>query len=199
MGLNKKQLNEIASISEKIMSKTHLSCMKFVLLVRKYPNRTLNELLDKVDLPSVDLDFLVFNMVNSGIIEEPTQENPVVLKPPYNGENIQSYVCKELMKDENVLILSIKIGMVMEFIAKTAEADIVENTMKMWLRGYPSLDQLAALTLLVETNKMAEYEIEDGENKYLFYTLYENKDKLWGRKQFKKDPLKTNKRKKNQK
>ena len=36
---------------------------------------------------------------------------------------------------------------------------------------------------------IAEYEIEDGENKYVFYTLYQNRDKLWGRKQFKADPL----------
>jgi hypothetical protein len=53
----------------------------------------------------------------------------------------------------------------------------------------PGQDVLVAVKRLLETKKLHEYEIEDGEEKYIFYTLYKNRDKLYGRQAFKKDPL----------
>lgn len=68
------------------------------------------------------------------------------------------------------------------------EEDITDDNLFIWL-GVPFVVAKAALQLLVQEGKLVKYRAtdpKDPKSKYYFYTLPENKDKLYGMKQFKR-------------
>lgn len=76
------------------------------------------------------------------------------------------------------------------------ESDMEENFFGTWSQGYASQDVIIALKILINDQVLAMYELVDGLNDsknkktietYTFYCLAENRQKEWGRKQF-KDP-----------
>lgn len=69
------------------------------------------------------------------------------------------------------------------------EKDLEENYLGGQTAGYATHDTLIAVKQLLEDNVLHEYELEDGENAYIFYTLKKNEGKNWGQKQFKTNPL----------
>jgi len=76
--------------------------------------------------------------------------------------------------------------------------DITDDNLFIWL-GVPLIIAKTALQLLVNEGILVRYRItdpKDKESKYHFYTLTKNKDKLYGRAQFKRQPknkdIKTN-------
>ena len=73
------------------------------------------------------------------------------------------------------------------------EMDIEEGLMWQWLNGIRPLMIEFTIDDLVMTDKIVKYNLTDPEdlkNVYTFLTLPENKDKKWGRKQFKVAPEK---------
>jgi len=70
------------------------------------------------------------------------------------------------------------------------KSDITDDNLFIWL-GVPFIVAKVALRLLVNEGKIVRYWIrdpKDAKSKYNFYTLTENKDELFGRKQFKRQP-----------
>ena len=73
------------------------------------------------------------------------------------------------------------------------EVDLDERFLTDWLIGVPPQDSLVATQHLVEKRVLFEYELTDetpktGKSAYKFYTLYENSEMQWGKKNFKKEP-----------
>ncbi len=67
------------------------------------------------------------------------------------------------------------------------EADITDDNLFIWL-GVPFIVAKVALQLLVNEGKLVKYFLRDPKDVksvYHFYTLTENQDKFWGKKQFK--------------
>jgi len=74
------------------------------------------------------------------------------------------------------------------------EEDITDDNLFIWL-GVPLVVSKSALQLLLNEGKLTKYWIvdpKDPKSKYNFYTLTENKDKFFGKKQFKQQPKKGN-------
>ena len=72
------------------------------------------------------------------------------------------------------------------------EKDITDENLYIWL-GVPLIVSKVALRLLLNEGKLAKYTIadpKDKKSKYHFYTLIENKDKLFGKQEFKVQPKK---------
>ena len=71
--------------------------------------------------------------------------------------------------------------------------DITDDNLFIWL-GVPLVVAKTALQLLVNQKQLVKYRIIDpkDKSKYYFYTLPENKDQLFGRKQFKRTKGKKN-------
>ena len=63
-----------------------------------------------------------------------------------------------------------------------------ETYLSSWTNGYGSHDVLIAMKRLLDGHVLAEYEIEDGDNTYTFYTNYDTREQQYGRKDFKTDP-----------
>lgn len=69
------------------------------------------------------------------------------------------------------------------------EKDLEENYLASWLTGYSTQDVLIATKRLLDEGVLHEYELEDGDSAYIFYSLKKNAGKNWGAKQFKSNPL----------
>lgn len=172
---------------EKIVNNAH----KLAYLLKCYPEKpfrsTYNEereietqgVMDMLVMPALDINTATWKAQDLGLVGNIDPETGIMplLKEPDEwqfGEGQDNF--------QEAIVYGFK---------KLAEkeSDLEEYSLNTWLAGYPPHDIFIAVKRLLETKQLAEYEIEDGENKYLFYCLYENREQLWGRKQFKSDPL----------
>lgn len=156
---------------------------KVVYLAEQYPEHNLTQLISLLQLPAIDINNAVWAAIDMGWLTEPDKKTKRVEvlqrpEPYYFGESVDDL--------QDILLYAF------ERLGKQ-ETDLEEYSLSQWVQGYPSHDVLIAMRLLLDGKKLHEYMIEDGENNYTFYTLYENKDKVWGSKQFKQNPLNRNK------
>lgn len=162
-------------ITPKMRENSH----KVAFLVKQYPKHKMTEIVQLLEMPAIDINTAIWAAQDSGFVSKPDKKGSLkFLKDPESwafGETV--------MHIEDALIFAF------EHLAES-EADLEEHYLSQWTRGYSGTDVLIALNRLLSSNRIAEYAIEDGENTYKFFTLYENRDKLWGNKQFKKPPLK---------
>lgn len=165
-------------------TKTTQNAHKVAYLVSQYPEKTMNEIINMFQLAPVDMNAAIWAAIDLKLISQPDEKTHIatLAKKPKTwefGPDVEHlidtvYYCFEK--------------------ANAEEKDLEENYMNNWLMGYAPQDHFIAIRRLLENKQLAQYELEDGENAYDFFTLYENRDKLWGRKQFKQDPLKTDKK-----
>jgi hypothetical protein len=171
-------------ITDKMLENAH----KITYLISVYPEKQLSEIINLIQLPAIQINAGIWTAVELGYVSEPNEETGItaVLSPPdpYNfGEYEQEleasliYCFSKLLKKEQ---------------------DMEENYLSGWTNGYGSHDTIIAMKQLLSNHILAEYEIEDGENVYKFYTNYDTREQLWGKKQFKLPP-KTDKIKRNKK
>lgn len=85
-------------------------------------------------------------------------------------------------------------GNILEIITNlnSDKEDITDDNLFIWL-GVPFVVAKVALQLLVNESKLVGYRVadpKDPKSKYHFYTLNENKDKFYGKVQFKRQPKK---------
>jgi hypothetical protein len=76
----------------------------------------------------------------------------------------------------------------------TDEKDITDDNLFIWI-GAPLVISKVALQLLVNEHELIKYRItdpKDPKSKYHFYTLPENREKFYGRAEFKRRPSKKN-------
>jgi hypothetical protein len=152
---------------------------KFTFLIEAYPEKTVPEVISLFQMPPVDTNAAIWAAVELGMVKEMDIETyrSEVLKKPESwqfGETVTeledalTYCFEKLNADEK---------------------DMEENYLSNWTQGYPAHDVLIATKHLLADNVLHEYEIEDGENAYIFYSLKANAGKNWGAKQFKENPL----------
>ncbi len=163
-------------MADKILENAH----KVTFLVHQYPEHTMGQIIELLQMPSIDINSAIWMAIEEGFITEPDKDNNgavTLLNVPILWEFGQTV--KEL---ETALMFCFKK-------LATKQTDLEENYLSQWTAGYSSHDTLIALRQLILLEELAQYTIEDGENVYTFFTLYKNRAKAWGRSQFKKDPL----------
>lgn len=155
------------------------NAQKFLYICDAYPEKTLTDVVALMAMPAIDINTSIWYCQKEGWLSEPDGETGYaqVLKKPAAW----SFGPEETALEKLILFAFERLN--------AKEQDLEEFFVSQWTTGYPSHDVLVAVKRLLENQKLHEYEIEDGEDKYIFYTLYANRDKLWGRKSFKKDPL----------
>lgn len=171
-------------ISKKMQHNAH----KFAFFVETYPEHTVAQIIAILEMPAIDINCAIWAATELGIISEPDKETNMtaILKKPevWNFGKVEADL-------EDALLYSF------QQLAKK-ETDLEENYLSQWTGGYTSHDVMIALKQLINDEQIASYELEDtltmkgknGEpNIYTFFTLYENRDKQWGAKQFKQSPI----------
>lgn len=157
---------------------------KVAYLVQQYPEKNAGQIIALLEMNPIDINAAVWAAVDLGYISEPDKEDGGAvrfLKAPESwdfGPN-----CTDLIDT---------IYYAMEKMNGRGD-DMEENYMSNWTLGYTGQDVLIAMKRLLENKQLFKYEIEDGDSSYTFFTLYENRNKKWGSKQFKKSPLKEEK------
>lgn len=73
------------------------------------------------------------------------------------------------------------------------ETDLDEHFLSDWTNGYPAHDVIIAMKQLLNDKVLFEYILTDvdkdgNENAYKFFTLYENLEMQWGKKNFRQAP-----------
>lgn len=152
---------------------------KVLYLADQYPEKTLKEVIELLALPAIDINTAIWYCQDQGWLTEPDGETGFVkvLKKPAAW----SFGPEETALEKLLVYAFEKLN--------SREQDLEEFFVGQWTTGYFPHDVLIAVKHLLNTKKLHEYQLEDGEEKYIFYTLYKNREQLWGRKQFKKDPL----------
>lgn len=163
------------------MSKLNMTenANKIAFLVESYPKHTMSQIIALVQLPAIDINAAIWYATELGFIGEPDEKTGV--PPLLNRPMVWNFGEAEGdLEDELVYCF--------KQLAKK-ETDLEENYLSNWTAGYSNHDTLIAVKSLEQEGVLAQYQIEDKENKYIFFTLAENKDKLWGQHQFKENPL----------
>ena len=189
-------------ITEKMLHNAN----KFAFLVKAYPKHTLGQLIKLFQASAIDINTAIMAATELGFIGEPDKKTGMakLAKPPAIWD-----FGKEQMDLQDAIVygfsrLALKETDLEEsFLLGNNFLSGDETTPSGWLAGYPAHDVLIAIKALESDHRLAQYDIEDtltakgknGEpNIYTFFTLYVNRDKKWGLKQFKKDPLKGKKK-----
>jgi hypothetical protein len=172
------------------LSKTlqHMA-QKVAYLVQAYPEHTMAKITTLIQAPAIVINCAIWAAQDLGYISEPDAKTgiPKLLKLPDEWD-----MGEGLTELKGMLVLAFTH-------LATRETDLEEHYMSQWTQGFTAHDVLIAMKQLEDEKVLAQYLLEDGKETYTFFTLYENRDKLWGRKQFKKDPLATRKNRKDDK
>jgi hypothetical protein len=152
---------------------------KITFLVESYPNHTLAKIIELLQMPAIDINAATWYAQEEGWITQVDEETGMVALA--FDEHVYHFGKSVTNLEEKLLYCFEKLA--------SKETDLEENYLSNWTLGYPAHDVMIALRDLEEDGLLAQYQIEDGENKYIFFTLAENKDKVWGQKQFKANPM----------
>ncbi len=162
-----------------ITSKIVQNANKFAYLIKAYPEKKVPEIINMFRLAPIDINCAIWAAVELKFIREMDPETSF-------SEIITAPKTWDFGPDEADLEDSLTYAFEK---LNAQEKDIEENYLTNWVAGYSPQDTLIAVKRLIEDKVLHEYEIEDGENAYIFYTLYKHKGKNWGAKQFKTNPL----------
>lgn len=167
-----------------VTKKIRYNAHKVAYLANQFPNHKLKQLVDLITLPQIDINAALWYAQELGLIKGINKDTEEVER----GETPTEWdFGPEVAELETLLVYCVKqLG--------SDEADMEEVYMSNWTNGYPSHDVLIALKHLVNQKILATYELtdvqedEDGQDAsstYTFFTLFKNRSKKWGKKQFK--------------
>lgn len=169
------------------MSNQHIfeNANKLTYLFKSYPEHNMPAILGMlVGMPEVDANAAIWYAQNAGWLSTADHETKVisVLKTPETwnfGDDVANL--------EEAIIYGLT-----ELAKK--EADMEEWSYGQWIKGYLPYDCLIASKHLEETNQMSQYDVDtvdkDGAHSvYTFFTLYDNREQLWGHKQLKAESI----------
>lgn len=154
---------------------------KLTFLVKEFPEKTVEEILDLLQMPPIQSNAGFWTAQDAGWLSSVKDNKIEFLKAP---EKWQFGDITEGLIDQ--------IEYCFRRLARD-ETDLEEKWLTDWLTGYPPQEILIAMHYLLDQRILAEYEIIDhnkklGDSTYKFYTLFENLENRWGKKQFKIDP-----------
>lgn len=156
---------------------------KVSYLFQQFPKHSPSELIALLQMPPIEVNSAMWLAQELGWITELDKKKDRIkfVEAPDNWhfgwvedvlETTLAYCFKRLAQDET---------------------DLDEHFLSEWTAGYPAHDVIIAMKRLLADKVLSEYVLTDvdkdgTENKYKFFTLYENRDKQWGKKSFKKAP-----------
>lgn len=154
---------------------------KITFLVQQYPGKKVEEIVAMCGMPAIEINTAIWYAVNAGLIVDPTDSDGIMvfIREPGNwqlGEIIETL--------KGMLVYSF------QQLAKK-EQDLEENYISNWTMGYQAHDLLISMKQLVNDKVIFTYDLTDPKDlksTYTFYTLYENGEQMWGRKQFNEEP-----------
>lgn len=172
-----------------ITTKMRENAHKIGFIVENYPDHKLNDVIKLFQMPAIDINTALWAAQDLILIGTPDPKTGTIefLGAPEDGYNFGPTVTDL----QEAIVYSFKE-------LATKESDLEENYFSSWVEGYTTQDVLVSMKDLLNRRVIAEYEIKDTAAKrkkgveisvYTFYTLFENLEKLWGAKQFKKNPL----------
>jgi hypothetical protein len=166
-------------MADKFNERIKQNAQKFAYLVEVYSEKTLPEIISLFQMGPIDINTAIWAAVDLGYISDMDQE-----------DQHAHFIADGLTWSFGPEIEYLKEALTYAFEKlNEQEKDMEENYLSNWLGGHSAHDTLIAVKLLLEDGTLHEYEIEDGENSYIFYTLKKNEGKNWGQKQFKINPL----------
>jgi hypothetical protein len=155
---------------------------KLAYLKKLYPELETDELLKLMQVSGAEKNAAIWLGQELGFLSTDVSKNEIELGTP---PEVWQF-------GKDVEILQQVIHYCFEQLAKR-ETDLDEHFLTDWLAGYPPQNSLVAVGQLVEDRVLFEYELTDdnpktGKSVYKFYTLFENSEMQWGKKNFKKAP-----------
>jgi hypothetical protein len=153
---------------------------KFTYLAKAYPEKSIKKIIELMQLPQIDVNCAIWLTLDAGWVRVVKHEETDYAETPKLPD----------AWDFGPEVDNLKTAIIYMFAKLNAEEkDLEEHYLANLLAGYPVRDTLVAIKHLLETGTIHEYQIEDGEDSYIFYTLKVNAGKNWGQKQFKTNPL----------
>lgn len=166
---------------EKVMQDVH----KITYLAQEYPDKKLTDLAAMFEIAPLDFNAAMWIAQDLGYIH--------FYKKSKNGKLKVKEAPEKWVFGENVERLKAAIPFVLGKIAED-ESDMESEVFNAWCQSYFTQDRFIAMKQLMNEGVISEYTVEDIDhdedgkeykNEYVFYTLTENLDKQWGKKQFK--------------
>lgn len=164
---------------------------KIAFLVQQYPKHTMAMVIKLLEMPPIDINVGIWAAIDMGFIAEPDTKTDYAefLREPVKGWSF----------GERTVHLENSVVYAARTLAAKAQ-DLEEFYITQWAMGFPSHEVMVALLHLVSSKRLVRYTIDDFDedgnpNVYTFYTLPENSEQEWGRKEFKVDPAKKTKKK----
>lgn len=173
------------------------NAQKVTYLISCYPSKPLQEIINFMQLPPIQINSAIWVAQDKGYISEPNEESGISesLSPP------EPYEFGDI-EEELEAMLTYCFGKMTK-----KEQDLEENYLNQWLMGYGSHDHIVAMKRLLNNGVLAEYTVDDAQldekgkqvynkdktpvvNEYTFYTLAGNEVHRWGEKNFKTEPKK---------
>lgn len=154
---------------------------KVAYIAQQYPEHKLGQIIALLGMPAIDINTAIWAATELGFIEEPNKATGEIVI----GKLPDTWDFGQEVED-------LKEALVYSFteLAKK-ETDLEETYLGNWTNGYPAHDVLIAMKQLLGDKVLAEYDLTDPmdlKSTYTFYTLYENGEQMWGRKQFETQP-----------
>jgi hypothetical protein len=155
---------------------------KLAYLKKIYPELDTDDLLKLMQCSGVEINSAIWLAEELGFISvDPKTSQMTFKKAPETWQ-----FGKDVKLLEDIIVYCF------QQLAKR-ETDLDEKFLTDWLVGYPVQNSLIAVSNLVSDRVLAEYELTDDTFKtaksvYKFYTLYENSEMMWGKKNFSKSP-----------
>jgi hypothetical protein len=171
---------------------------KVVFLANQYHHESLFELSKLFDMPMID---------SNNAIRAAEEWGYLVVDKHTGGYSVDT-VPEKWEFGKEVQNLTDELLFMFRWLAED-ETDLHEQELNVWLGGYRSMDYGIVLNVLLDNRTIVTYDVintvqlpakskkarvrgEKGEtvkDTYVFYTLFENLEQQWGRKQFNADQL----------
>lgn len=188
----------------KLEGKSLWNVHQLVFLANEYPNKKVTDfdqetqvdsgLVGLMQLPLLDLNIALWNAEELGWLFIDKEANTFRVEEVPDSDQWQFSPEVKRIQDGFMQLLAKK--------AETAD-DFAEQQLNFWLMGYSTQDQLCAIRQLLDQGKIKSYkitnttviepskkgrkrgkQIKEVKDTYTFYSLPENAQEEWGRKQF---------------
>lgn len=151
---------------------------KAIFMCSIYPDLPLTKIATMFQLPAIDINSAIWYAIERGWL---TDNGDGV--PPTINENVSYDLGEDVEGLQDMILAGLR------HVAKV-EKDIEEGFLVQWCNGHPGHTLLFAVKDLIRTGQIGTYSVEDLEpegekSTYTFYSLPENVDKQWGKREFK--------------
>lgn len=156
---------------------------KITYLIEQFPKHSPEEILALLQMPPIDVNAAMWYAQELGWITDinkKTNKMKLLATP-----DMWDFGPLEKTLEDEIEFCFQRLG--------KDETDLDEKFLSDWTNGYPAHDVIIAMKRLLNDRVLFEYRLTDtdkdgNENVYKFFTLYENSEMQWGKKNFNKAP-----------